>query len=169
MLATHQDAERRYEALRKVALEVAQENSRPGIRFSLIDGNALTAARTWEGVAGRSVDWEWFEGYAAFKFRYPKRFEVALWENGVLAGLSLGRPTYRGENLRLDFVDARPSALGLRTPVFGSIDAAYEIYAQLLNAHQIRIMNPINTIVRDYYQRFGYQYVARKNYLYRDL
>jgi len=31
MLATHQDAEHRYDALRKVALEVAQENARPGV------------------------------------------------------------------------------------------------------------------------------------------
>lgn len=135
----------------------------------MIDGNALTAARAWEVAASRAVDWEWFEGYAAFKFRYPKRFEVALWEDGALVGLSMGRPTYRGENLRLDFVEARPNALGPRTPVFGSIDAAYEIYAHLLNVSQIRIMNPINVIVREYYQTFGYHYLERKKYLYRNL
>jgi len=122
-----------------------------------------------ESAEGREVDWQWFAGYAAFKHRYPKRFEVALWERGNLIGLSLGRPTYHGGNLRLDFVEARPKALGPRGPVFGSIDAAYEIYASLLNVRQIRIMNPINTIVRDFYQSFGYQYVARKNYLYREL
>lgn len=169
MLDTHADAETRYDALRRVALDVAQENAGPGVRFSLIDARALSIARIWEGSEGRQVLWEWFEGYAAFRFRYPKRFEVALWKDGTLVGLSLGRPTYNGEKLRLDFVEAMPAALGPRTPIFGSIDAAYEIYAQLLNARQIRIMKPINPIVRDYYRKFGYEYLPSKNYLYRDL
>lgn len=86
-----------------------------------------------------------------------------------MIGLSLGRPTYHGNHLRLDFVEARPAALGPRSPVFGSIDVAYEVYAGLLNARQIRIMNPINTIVRNYYRTFGYEYVAKKNYLFREL
>jgi hypothetical protein len=169
MLATHQDAERRYDELRRVALEVAQESAAPSTRFGLIDPSALAQARTWEGAESRQVTWEWFTGYAAFKYQYPKRFEVALWERGNLIGLSLGRPTYNGGNLRMDFVEARPRTLGPRGPVFGSIDAAYEIYASLLNVKQIRIMNPINPIVREFYQSFGYQYVASKKYSYRDL
>jgi hypothetical protein len=56
-----------------VVLEIAQENAAPSIRFGLIDAAALAAAKHWEGALERAVDWEWFAGYAAFKFRIPVR------------------------------------------------------------------------------------------------
>lgn len=169
MLATHLDAERRYDALRKIALEETQRGASAAMRFTGITPEALMLARSWKDSPTRQVDWDWLAGYSAFQFRYPKRFELALWEINDLVALSLGRPTYEGQHLRLDFVEARPRNLGLRPPVFEEILIAYGIYARLLNARQIRIMHPVNETVRDYYKSFGYSYVAKQDYLFREI
>lgn len=170
MLATHMDAEQRYTELRKMALEYAQTGkSKIDFKFSLITPHALKMARTWAKSNVRKVDWDWLDGYASFKFRYPKRFDVALWQSSDLITLSMGRPTYNGTALRLDFIEARPKDLGSRPPVFGEVLVAYGIYARLLNAKQIRIMHPIGNDVKSYYSSFGYKCVPKKDYLYRDV
>jgi hypothetical protein len=169
MLATHRDAEHRYEELRAMALAVAQSSAPQGVRLSAINFEALNAIKEWRKSAKRQVDWDWLEGYSAFQYRYPKRFEVALWQESELIALSLGRPTYHGDHLRLDFVEARPKDLGPRSPVFNEILVAYGIYARMINARQIRIMHPINEEVKDYYKSFGYQYVAKQDYLYKEV
>lgn len=94
---------------------------------------------------------------------------MALWESRQLIGLSLGRPTYQGTALRLDFVEASPLDLGARPAIIEFILLGYEVYARLLNAKQIRIMNPINQTVREYYEKFGYTYVDRGDYLFRSI
>ncbi len=90
-----------------------------------------------------------------------------LWEGNNLFALSMGRPTYNGSNLRLDVVEARPQSLGERPSIFGIVLLAYGIYARLINANEIRIMNPINNDIKNYYEAFGYQYVSKGDYLYR--
>lgn len=115
------------------------------------------------------MDWDWVAGYSAFRFRHPKRFELAAWEHGTLMALSLGRPTYNGNHLRLDFVEARPRSLGPRPTLFDDVLLAYGIYARLLNAKQIRIMHPINATVRSHYEKYGYSYVASHDYLFKEL
>ncbi len=171
MLATHMDAERRYERLRKEALDAAtdilQRQNITAIHLSTIDSMALNASKLWGNANSRRVNWDWFAGYNSFRFRYPKRFEMAVWNCGNLIGLSLGRPTYQGTALRLDFVEAAPTGLGERPSIIEYVLLGYDIYARLINAKQVRIMNPINKAVLSYYERFGYEYVARGDYLFR--
>ncbi len=81
----------------------------------------------------------------------------------------MGRPTYEGQHLRLDFVEARPRELGPRPRLFEEILLAYAVYAKLLGAKQLRIMHPINDFVREYYQSYGYTYVAKQDYLFKDV
>ena len=173
MLATHIDAEQRYTKLRKMALDTAQRTfqnaGKQNITATAITSMALSASKQWDQSPTRQVDWDWFEGYNAFKFRYPKRFEIALWETNKLIGLSMGRPTYHGTALRLDVVEASPPDLGDRPPIFDLILVAYGIYARFINASEIRIMNPINDEVKHYYESFGYTYVAKNDYLYREV
>lgn len=173
MLATHLDAEKRYEILRKTALEIAHSGLNPQekslFKFETITNSALTETANWGKSPNRRVDWDWISGYAAFKFRYPKRFETAIWFRDKLINISMGRPTYNGSSLRLDFVEASPKDLGERPSVFNEVLVAYGIYARMINAKQIRIMNPINTEVKEYYESFGYTYVANKDYLFREV
>lgn len=169
MLVTHQDAERRYSELRRIALETAQLGAAPGVRFASITADALAAAGAWGTSPTRAVAWNWLEGYSAFRFRYPKRFELALWNAGRPVALSLGRPTYNGRHLRLDLVEAQPRDLGPRPQTLPDILVAYAIYARMLDAKQIRIMHPINDEVTRYYESFGYHYIASGDYLFRDV
>jgi len=173
MLATHLDAEKRYSAIRREALaaatEVVQNSGQGSMRMSEIDSKALMAFRSWEKSRTRIKGWDWVEGYNTFRFRYPKRFEVALWQTNNLIGLSMGRPTYQGTALRLDVVEASPIELGDRPSIFDSVLVAYGIYARLINAKQIRIMHPVNKEVISYYEKFSYRYVPNGDYFYREI
>ncbi len=173
MLDTHIDAEKRYNILREAAIQATVETLRSGnnkdIKLSLINAKALNATQLWSKSKVRQVDWDWIEGYSSFKFRYPKRFEMALWDSRQLIGISMGRPTYQGSALRLDVVEASPSDLGERSSIFEAVLLGYGIYARLLNAKQIRIMNPINNTVKSYYETFGYEYVPKGDYLYKEI
>jgi hypothetical protein len=169
MLATHKDAEERYTILRKAVLgEINKEFSltnQTGMSARLIDTMALSQSRLWSQSPNRQVDWDWREGYTAFKFRYPKRFEMALWHNDMLVSLSLGRPTYNGFRLRLDFIEGNPDK-PKDIKVFEPTVLAMVAYAQVLGATELRVMHPINQDVKKYYQRFGFSYVSKADYLY---
>jgi hypothetical protein len=173
MLATHMDAESRYSKIRREALNAASEilmnGSGPNIRLTEITANALSESREWGNSKTRVKNWDWVEGYSVFKFRYPKRFEMALWESSKLVGLSMGRPTYQGTALRLDVVEASPLDLGDRPAIFEAVLLGYGIYARLINAKQIRIMNPVNERVKSYYERYNYKYVANGDYLFKEI
>lgn len=172
MQATHLDAENRYSKLRKEALNAASEilkKRKEPISLTEIDAQALSASKAWNSSKTRIKDWDWVENYAVFKFRYPKRFEMALWESSKLIGLSMGRPTYQGTALRLDIVEGSPSDLGDRPNIFTAVLLGYGIYAKLINAKQIRIMNPVNERVKLYYEKYDYKYVAKGDYLFKEI
>ncbi|MCF6325226.1 MAG: hypothetical protein L3J89_13050, partial [Gammaproteobacteria bacterium] len=115
----------------------------------------------------RLVDWNWSDGNKSFKFRYPKRFELALWHKNELVSLSLGRPTYSGMGLRLDVIEGSPEDREIK--VFPAVIAAMTVYASALGAEEIRVMNPINQAVKDYYSKEGFTFVTKGNYLYKKL
>lgn len=169
MFATHMDAERRYGALRARMLKLAQHSSVVDlgvpVTLRLIDSAALSAFKRWKHAPNRKVDWDWIDGYAAFKFRHPKRFELAVWEKNQLASLSLGRPTYNGTAIRLDFIEASP-VRDSDTKLLPVTLLAMTAYADLLGARELRVLHPINTTVRHYYERHGLTYVAKGDYLY---
>lgn len=169
MLATHFDAEKRYTELRKQALNATMSVLDNNIVLSEINSKALNASLTWGKSQIRIKNWDWIEGYNLFKFRYPKRFEMALWHSSKLIGITMGRPTFYGNAMRLDIVEASPSDLGNRPSIFESVLIAYGIYARLINAKQIRIMNPVNDAVKLYYESFGYEYRIKGDYLFKDV
>lgn len=159
------DAEQRYSKIRSLALEIAQNSIDDKFKLTTITPKALEATRLWRKSDLRPYNWDWQENYNYYLTRYPKRFEVALWENNTLVTISLGRPTYNATGLRLDIVEAMPRDLGERSTTFGTILFAYEVYARMLNANHIRIMNPINETVKNMYETYGYTYVAKGDFL----
>lgn len=172
MLATHRDAEDRYTQIRKAVIEQVNNDfanrGEKNNKARLFDEAALSQTKNWSSSPKRRVDWDWIEGYGAFKFRYPKRFEMALWHGGKLASLTLGRPTYTGARMRLDFIEACPTK-PTDLKVFEISLFAIGTYAQALGAHELRVMNPINEYVRDYYAKYGLIYVPSGDYLYANL
>ena len=169
MLATHFDAESRYNTIRKASLAAVsrQVPSGSNLDFELINERALSTSKSWVESKNRLVNWEWFKSYYPFKYRYPKRFELALWHKGSLASLSLGRPTYNATGMRLDFIEGNPEYREIK--VFPIVIASLATYAEALGANELRVMNPINDEVKDYYSKFGMNYVAKGDYLYTRL
>lgn len=162
-------AENRYEKFRALALEVAQNSIDSKFRLTKITSEALEATRSWDNSELRRYHWDWKKNYSVYRIRYPKRFEIAVWENNIMTAISLGRPTYHATGLRLDIVEAMPKDLGDRSNVFDTIILAYEVYARMINANHIRIMNPVNDTVKAFYEKYGYKYITKGDYLTRDI
>lgn len=168
MLASHQDAERRYHFFRQaVVAEVARELARrtQGLQVTLITPAALTLGADWRQNVFRRVDWDWLQGYRVFRYRHPKRFEMALWQGEQLLSLSLGRPTYNSKRARLDLVEANPAHTG-ETRIFPVVLLAIATYADMLGVSEVRVMHPVNAKVRRYYAEHGLNYVAKGDYMY---
>jgi len=170
MRATHLDAEKRYDDIRKMTINAAQRRllqraDYANIKLSAIDNKSLLASKAWNLSSKRQLDWDWIDGYSAFRFRYPKRFELAVWHKGTLMSLTLGRPTYYGTALRLDFIEANPEK-PKDIAVFPIVLFAMIVYAEALGANELRVMKPINQNVKRYYESSGLTYVAKGDYLY---
>ena len=72
----------------------------------------------------------------------------------------MGRPTYHASGLRLDYIEKSPEASE------SHLDLTYLALfacATLLDATHVKIMNPINRDVRDYYARKGFEYDQKSN------
>lgn len=174
MQATHKNAEDKYqlirEASRKAALEIMPMALSSFASLRDIDQAALVQTKIWQQVPDRQVDWPWNSGHYFYAKRNPKRFELAIWFHSKLCALSIGRPTWSGSRLRLDFVEASPVNNPLKGNVFPVTLVAAETYAEAIGATQIRIMNPINAKVRSHYESFGFIYAGSKlDFCYRDL
>ena len=171
MLAEHQDAERRYEKFREMARDAIQKElpyaDRSNIRLQKICPLALTQAKLWNEDPNRLVDWPWDSGYRDYSYRNPKRFELATWYDNTLSSLSLGRPSYGGSRLRLEFIESRPSSNSLKGRIVPITISVAELYANIIGADELRIIDPIDEKLIEYYSSFGYKYVntpAEKNH-----
>jgi hypothetical protein len=176
MRATHREAEDRYESFRKLSREKILESlpyaDRKLIKLEGITASAISVAKTWSSYQSRAVNWDWGFGYQAYSRRYPKRFELATWYGSVLAGLALGRPSYMGSHLRLDFVEALPEKNPLKGRIVPIAISVAELYGAIIGASQLRIIDPIHTNLIDYYTSFGYTYIkhgTKNHYLVKDL
>ncbi len=163
MQATHLDAERRYEIYRSESRQQAEialpQKFKGTIKLGGIDSRSLARAKAWEASDKREVDWNWTKGYNVYSSRYPKRFELSIWKSDVLCGLSIGRPSYNGSRLRLDFVERAPENCPIRGQVMQINLVAAEAYALRIGAEELRIMHPSNQELVNYYSRYGYKYV----------
>lgn len=142
------------------------------IYLTEIDIKALYGIMSSEG---RVVDWDWNFGVKSYRKRYPSRLELAIWYNSTICGLSLGRPSYNGTRVRLDFIERVP---GVNNPLKGRVTpiavTAYEVYARLIDAAQVRIIRPADELI-DYYSSLHYSFVkgtgtdSNPSYLYKNL
>lgn len=172
MRAIHRNAEERYMKIRKTVLTHVNkdlvEHADRGRQARLIEDLALIQSKKWAESAKWQVDWNWVDDFGAFRLRYPKRFEMALWHSGTLENLTIGRPVYTGERMRMEFIEACPSEPS-DLEVFEISLFAIGVYAETMGAHELRIINPVNEEVRECYEGFGLTYVASGDYLYATL
>lgn len=160
-LAMREELERRYGELRKQSIFMANQALRmPNTKLTLVDGASYEAFRRWENSPNRLVDWDWPTSWVSWKMNYPKRFECATWKGSRLIGFAMGRPTYQATGLRLDYIEKSPEA---SEPHLDLTYLALYAYATLLGATHVKIMNPINKDVRDYYEQKGFKYDLKSN------
>lgn len=177
MLATHTQAIIKYEDIRKDARKIAEESLpqylKGKLKLKSVDRVALAAFSVWQNMPERKVDWDW--NFASrYSFRYPKAFDLSVWHGNSLCSLSLGRPTFKGTEMRLDFIEKTPVNSVFSGDMFRVSLLSYEIYGDLIGAKKIRIMEPTNNKLIGYYMSHGgFSYVGPKqgnpHYLVREL
>ncbi|MGM8225344.1 hypothetical protein ACSV5M_02090 [Cellvibrio sp. ARAG 10.3] len=160
-LRMRDELEHRYGELRKQSLKMANQALRiPDTKLTLVDNTSYAAFARWQSHPARLVDWDWPTSWHSWKTNYPKRFECATWKGERLIGFAMGRPTYHATGLRLDYIEKSPEA---SEPHLDLTYLALYAYATLLGATHVKIMNPINKNVRDYYEQKGFKYDLRSN------
>ena len=157
MQASHLKTIQRYNEPRKQARELAKKglpNRLQCLTLGAIDHKALAAFRVLDKNFHRATDWDW--AFATkYCSRYPKAFDLSVWNGNSLYSLSLGRPTYKGTEMRLDFVEKFTNSPIFSGEMFGVSLLAYEAYGKLIGARQLRIMNPQNEKLIKYYSSLG--------------
>lgn len=158
MLATHKKAVIKYDEARKNARKIAEESLpyhlKGKLKLKKVDREALVAFSTWVGMPERKVDWDW--NFAnRYCFRYPKAFDLSVWHANSLCSLTLGRPTYKGTEMRLDFIEKSLIYDLFSGEMFRVSLLTYETYGDLIGASKIRIMEPINDKLIKYYMSHG--------------
>ncbi len=143
--ATYRAAERRYHQ----------------VRLSAIDDKAVNAA-----LSG-GYTWAWDDDENA---HLAARFEVAIWENSQLTGLCRGKPIETLSKLCLEIVEAAPNVpRSGRSDILPIISACATIYARMIGASEIRLMEPTSKSRIRLYTRLGFRYVVAGNYLVKEV
>ncbi|WP_299948401.1 hypothetical protein [uncultured Microbulbifer sp.] len=156
----------RYEVFRHQDREIAADNLPPKLKGILelcaIDHRALVSVKTWENLPERKVCWDWTFA-ARYKALWPKIFDMSVWFGNTLCSLSLGRPTYKGTEMRLDFIERSPKNCPHAGEMFRVSLLAFETYGNLIGASKIRIMQPMNDKLVNYYiSHGGFSFVGKK-------
>lgn len=178
MKASHKIAEEKYRNIRTISYEITMEElpyqDKNSILLSEITDSAIFSFNSLSRNLERKVDWDWKFGAQMYRNRYPNRFELAIWHNNTVCGLSLGRPSYNGTRVRLDFIERVLGANPLKGRVTPIAVTAYEVYARLIGASQVRIIKPAEELIM-YYSSLNYVFVngsstsENPSYLYKTL
>jgi hypothetical protein len=108
MPASRSSTEFRYRKLRREAFQEAEANlTAIGLAAALrpIGTAALEAFRVW---SPRRVSWPWPEMTGSWRRAHPDRFELAVWRDGILCGLALGRPAPSAAHMSLYYLEGNP-------------------------------------------------------------
>ncbi len=162
----NQSVRSRYDDLKNQAREISSDTL-PAylkrIRLEEINHKSIVASKLWSLNPDRKVDWDW--SFAkTYISKYPKSFDLSVWNQNTLLSLALGRPTYKGTRMRLDFVERSPNTDVYSGQIFTINRLAYETYGRLIGAEFIRIMEPMNEKLISHYlsNDKGFKLVPRK-------
>lgn len=154
MQKSHLETLRRYEPFRSEARTIAHSllprHLKEALLLDGINARELTAFRTWQDHEDRKVMWDWH-----FATRYttvnPKAFDLSVWQGNRLLSLSMGRPTYHGTSMRLDFIERAPGYSIFSGDMFTISQVAFETYGRMIGASYLRVMEPMNDKLIQYY------------------
>ena len=166
MQATHLHTINKYDELRNKARELASktlpQHLKGKLRLDSVDYKAIAAFKVIDKTCDRLVNWDWTFS-SRYCVRYPKAFDLSVWYGNSLCSLTLGRPTYKGTAVRLDFIERFNHNSLFSSEMFPVSLLAYEAYGKVIGASQIRIMNPENEKLIKYYSSHGgFDYLCSK-------
>jgi len=141
----------RYAQVRSLAYRSAEDDLRTDLGLSTtltsIDRNALSRWKAdWQSPPSRprtSGGWNW-EGLSASYIRKPDALHLAIWAEGVLCGLVVGKPNANRSRLAIHYLEGTPQQNNpLRGKVVLVTLAAATRYAQALEIPLLRVRNPV--------------------------
>jgi len=122
----------------------------PNVDLKEVDIKALNAFKLWEYDLERKVDWDWTFA-SRYCVRYPKAFDLSVWNGNSLLSLTLGRPMFKGTSIRMDFIERNPQYTIYSGELFGVSQLPYETFGRLIGVQSIRLVEPMNAKLISYY------------------
>ena len=149
------------EAFNEVVATYAQADVLGGVelRLSAVDDVALSSwSSEWMGKSSKSKHGEWhWDRMVAKRIKRCKKFDLAIWGDGVLCGLSLGMISRGRKTIRMDYLQACPIKHPLEKQITAIAVAVAISVAQRVGAEHVAIFNPVNEKVENHYRRFGFE------------
>ena len=119
--------------------------------------------KQWVGHEDRILQWDWWHWHKGFGDS-PHRFEIAIRLDGLLVGMVLGvfRPADGDAGARLEiwYLEGKPGEHNLKGSMLGIILELSYYYAQVKDATELRIVDPLPEVM-PLYEAFGFQAVAQ--------
>ncbi|ENK6301882.1 hypothetical protein ACSHDQ_003434 [Edwardsiella ictaluri] len=113
----------------------------------------------WMGRSRRHKhggDWDW-ERIVKKSLKRFKKFDLAIWGDGVLCGLTIGLVTRGRKNVRLNYLQACPVKHPLETLIASIAVSVAIAVAQRVGAEHVAMCNPVNDKVEEHYRKLGFE------------
>lgn len=157
-------------------LEKAGAIKTGSLKLSTIDHMAIQAWKTeWKGRSLRHGHGEWdWQKLVSKRAKTCKRFDIAVWGEGILCGLSVGKISRGKKTIRMDYLQACPVSHPLEKRIAMIVVAVALSVGKKVGAQHVAIFNPVNDKVINHYASLGF---ARKtiygrflkNVMYKDI
>lgn len=145
-------AERKYAQYRLTVYQhVVREGDYP--RKTRLDFFAVTALKTYKDVwllHERRVDWDWPGEIERWRRSCPSRLEMSVWHENHLCGLLIARTSSNKKTLYIEGIEGAPYNHPLKGLVIPICIAASEAYAAMLDAKEVRIVEPDPAVISAY-------------------
>lgn len=151
-----------YEAFDEVVAAYEEAGVLGGTKLCLTPINDTAIAHweaQWMGKPRRhrhGGDWDWRKIVKKAIKRY-KKFELAIWGDGVLCGLTLGLVTRGRKNVRLNYLQGCPVKHPLEKQIAAIAVSVAIAVAQRIGAEHIAMCNPVNEQVEEHYRKLGFE------------
>lgn len=131
------------------------------IELTEITQEALSAELGWSPdfdlAKGRRIGWDWDEAVQHYRYTYSARLELAVWFDGLLCGLMLGKPSVGKLVVKLNYIQSAPFDHALKGRIVPIAMLYAEAYAAALDAQWIGIQDPLDEeSLLDYYRTLGF-------------
>lgn len=101
----------------------------------------------WQHWPVRHFDWP---GIVADFRPFLNRFEVAIWKDGALLALAIGRPSDGPDNVTMHFLERRWGDNPIKGWVAEIATDAADNYARVLDKQWLKLKNPVREAISKY-------------------